>query len=258
MRGMSSSAETPADEFLAALIELHRGLERMGPGDTQFSRALLASLPALPERPRIADLGCGAGAGALLLAETFAAPVVAVDLSRAFLDELAARAQTRGLAPLVRTVEGDFGALDWPEGSLDLLWSEGAAYHLTFAGAVRRWRPLLASGGLAVISELSWFTATPAAEARAFWDAAYPALASEAANAAEARRAGFEVLKVERLPAQAWWDNYYGPRRRRAEALGESTSAAMQAVLRGTAAEEALFRAHADDYGYSFYVLRAG
>ncbi|WAS98265.1 methyltransferase domain-containing protein [Nannocystis punicea] len=252
------TVEPSEDELLAALIELHRGLERMGPGDPAFSREILAGLPGLPEAPRIADLGCGAGAGALLLAETFRVPVVAVDLLRSFLDQLEIRARERGLESLVRAVEGDIGALDWPAGSLDLLWSEGAAYHLTFAGAVQRWRPLLAAGGLAVISEASWFTETPAAAARAFWAAAYPAMGTEATNAERAREAGFEVLGVHRLPARAWWDNYYGPRLRRVEEVRGSASAAMRAAIRETEAEVAMFRAHAEDYGYAFYVLRAG
>jgi serine/threonine-protein kinase HipA len=255
MGGMSSSAEIPADELFAALIELHRGLERMAPGDPQVSREILAGLSGLPERPRIADLGCGAGAGALLLAETLAAPVVAVDLSRAFLDQLESRARERGLA--VRAVEADFGALDWPAASLDLLWSEGAAYHLTFAGALQRWRPLLREGGIAVISEATWLTETPAPELQAFWAAAYPAMGTEATNTRRAREAGFEVLAVRRLSAQAWWDSYYGPLLRRVEEVRGSATAAMQVAIRETEAEVALFRAFSDAYGYVFYVLRA-
>ncbi|MCY0992423.1 class I SAM-dependent methyltransferase [Nannocystis sp. ILAH1] len=249
--------EPTPDEMMAALIELHRGLERMGPGDPQFSREILAGLPALPEAPRIADLGCGAGAGALLLAETFGVPVIAVDGLRAFLDQLEARAHERGLASLVRAVEADFAALDWPAGSIDLLWSEGAAYHLTFAGAVQRWRPLVAQGGVAVISEASWWTETPAAAAREYWAAGYPTMGTEATNAARAREAGFAVLSVHRLPARAWWDNYYGPRLRRVDEVRETADAAMRAAIRETEAEVAMFRAHAEDYGYSFYVLRA-
>jgi len=55
-------------EYITALINLHRGLDRQGPGDADFSRHILSLLSALPPKPRIADLGCGSGAGALLLA----------------------------------------------------------------------------------------------------------------------------------------------------------------------------------------------
>ena len=157
----------------------------------------------------------------------------------------------------MHTVHADFAALDWPAGSLDLLWSEGAAYHLTFAGALRAWRPLLAPGGVAVISELSWFTDDPPEPARAFWQSAYPAIGSEDDNAARAAAAGFAVHLVRRLPSAAWWESYYGPLERRMESLRDGADPAMRTVLRDTDAEIALFRAHADAYGYAFYVLRA-
>lgn len=244
-----------------ALIALHRGLERQGPGDAAFARAILAGLPSLPgapAAPRIADLGCGSGAGALLLAEHFGVPVTAVDLSRDFLDDLERRALERGLAHLVGTAQADIGALGWPERSLDLLWSEGAAYNLTFAGALRAWRPLLAPGGVAVISELSWFADDPPDEARRFWQEAYPAIGSEGANAGRATAAGFEVHLIRRLPAAAWWSGYYGPLERRIASLRARAAqdAALAAVLRDTEREIALFRAHGDAYGYAFYVLR--
>ena len=248
---------TQQDAQVAALIELHRGLERQGPGDAAFSRQILAGLPRLPPNPAVADLGCGAGAGALLLAEWFGVPVRAVDLSREFLDELEAHAQRRGLAHLVEPVEADIGRLDWPAGTIDLLWSEGAAYNLGFATALRRWRPLLAPGGVAVISELSWFSEDGPAPARAYWEHAYPDIGSEAENSAHAGAEGFDLLGVHRLPAAAWWNNYYGPLQARIEALRGQADAAMQAVIRETEAEMALFRAYSDFYGYAFYLLRA-
>ncbi len=247
----------PADAALRALIELHRGLPRQGPGDGDFSRHLLALLPALPSSPRIADLGCGSGAAALLLAAHFNCPVRAVDLSRAFLDQLEAEAQRRDLAHLIHIEEADIGSLDWPDASLDLLWSEGAAYNLTFAGALRRWRPLLAAGGIAVVSELSWFTDAPPPSAREYWRNAYAHIGTEACNAQRAAAAGFDVLGIRRLPAQAWWDHYYDPLARRIEALKPSADAVMRAVMLESEAEMALFRHCADSYGYAFYLLRA-
>ena len=55
-------------KYIAALIRLHSGLERQGPGDIDFSEFIITQLPKLPPNPRIADIGCGAGAGALFLA----------------------------------------------------------------------------------------------------------------------------------------------------------------------------------------------
>ena len=58
-------------KYVGALIELHRGLERQGPGDTDFSDYIISQLPGLPPNPRIADIGCGTGAGTLFLADKF-------------------------------------------------------------------------------------------------------------------------------------------------------------------------------------------
>ncbi|MBL7648306.1 MAG: class I SAM-dependent methyltransferase [Candidatus Hydrogenedentes bacterium] len=245
------------NEEIAALIELHRGLERLGPGSREFSLQILASLPTLREAPRIADLGCGAGAATLLLAEWFNVPVKAVDLSGVFLQHLDARAAELGLTPMIQTFHADMGALNWPEQSLDLLWSEGAAYNLTFPGALNAWRPLLTPGGLAVVSELSWFSDNPPEEARDFWAAAYPTLAGEQANTRHAREANFEVLATRRLPTACWWEFYYGPLLERVEALRAQADPVMSQVIHDTEVEIDLFRRYAAEYGYTFYILRA-
>lgn len=245
------------NQELAALIALHAGLERQGPGDANFSRALLELLPQLPDVPRIADIGCGAGGAALMLAEHFQAPVKAVDLHPAFLDDLKSLAAAHGLGHLIEPLQADMGNLNWPDRCLDLLWSEGAAYHLTFSGALHTWRQLLAPGGVAVISELSWFIEERPEDALAFWRAGYPTMGSEAENLSHARAAGYEVIEVVRLPSQAWWDNYYGPLLERMEQVRPTADAAMTAVLEGTKQEIDLFRAHSNAFGYSFYVLRA-
>lgn len=147
------------------------------------------------------------------------------------------------------------GALDWPPGSVDLVWSEGAAYNLGFARALTLWRPLLAPGGLAVVSEMSWFGDERPAPAVEFWQAAYPVMGSEAENRAHAQRAAFEVLDVRRLPAECWWRNYYDPLAARMRQVERTP--AMAAVIAESETEMSLFRRFSDAYGYSFYVLRA-
>lgn len=243
------------DDGIRALIELHRGLARQGPGDAAFARALLNTLPPLPPEPRIADLGCGGGESALMLAEHFRSPVLAVDLIPDFLDDLKLCAAAAGLADRITVIQADMGALDWRPGSIDLLWSEGAAYNLGFEEALRSWRPLLAEGGIAVVSEMSWFSDHPHTDALAYWQNTYPGMADEAENRTRANRAGYRVLDTRRLPHQAWWDKYYGPLRRRMEALRERPD--LQEAIQETSQEMALFERFSDDYGYTYYVLAA-
>ena len=234
---------------------LYGDLARLGPGDDRFTRELLDALPPLPARPRIADVGCGTGAATLLLAERFGVPVTAVDRVPAFLAALERRARARGVAHLVRTEQADMAALPWPRASLDLLWSEGAAYNLTLRGALDAWRPLLAPGGVAVLSELCWLTDDPPERARRFWHAAYPALGSELDAVAHAEAAGFLVQGVHRLPEEAWWSGYYGPLERRAAALRADAGPALAALLDSIAEEVELFREHDAAHGYAYFVL---
>lgn len=242
-------------EYIAALIELHRGLDRQGPGDPDFSRQILDSLPPLPLKPCIADLGCGNGAGALLLAQYYGCNIIAVDLASVFIEELAVRAQQAGLEHLITPIEGDMAQLDLPLASLDLLWSEGAAYNLGFEQALKLWRPLLRDGGIAVISEISWFNLEAPEEVISYWQKAYPQMGSEAENLKRVIRSGFSVLSSLRLPSRAWWVNYYDPLRERIKQM--KMTPMIELVIRETEEEMELFEKFSDFYGYTFYVLQA-
>jgi ubiquinone/menaquinone biosynthesis C-methylase UbiE len=249
---MSPDTQT---EYIATLTHLHRGLDRKGPGDADFSRHILNNLASLSPRPQIADLGCGSGAGALLLAQHYQSPVRAVDSSPVFIGELKARANQLGLDHLIIPIHGDMAQLDWSLGSVDLLWSEGAAYNLGFEQALKIWRPLLANSGIAVISELSWFTDHPPEAAIAYWQNAYPMMGTEAENIARANKSGFNVLSIHRLPSQAWWANYYAPLRERMQQIEITPS--NQLVIRETEEEIRLFEKFSDSYGYTFYILQS-
>ena len=245
------------EKYIRALIEIHRGLERQGPGDTHYSDYIISQIPELPTNPRIADIGCGAGAGTLFLADKFRSKVRAVDFSREFLDELEDRAKQRGLEHLVETIECDMGSLDWKPETIDLLWSEGAAYNLTFEGALKAWRPLMAANGIAVISEMNYFKSEVPKSVRVYWQNAYPTIATESENSDHANSSGFEILGIHRLPSKAWWDNYYGPLRENMNSFKHSEDSIMQSVIKETEEEMKLFEEHEKHYGYSFYIMKA-
>ena len=245
------------DKYIAALIRLHGGLDRQGPGDDNFSNFILDRIPELPPNPRIADLGCGAGAGALILAERFRSGIKAVDLARAFLDQLSDRAIRKGLAEYIEIIECDIGNLGWDGASVDLLWSEGAAYTITFRGALEKWRPLLAAGGIAVISEMNYFSAKVPESLIEYMETAYPGIKTESDNLHLIDSSGFEVLGVHRLPSKAWWDNYYDPLREKMNLIGSSGDGVLQAVIRETQEEMDFFAAHDKDYGYTYFIMRA-
>ena len=245
------------DKYIRALIELHRGLERQGPGDADISNYIISQLPELPANPRIADMGCGAGAGTLILANKFKSKVRAVDFSREFLDELEDRAKKLGLEHLVETIECDMGNLDWMPGTIDLLWSEGAAYNISFEGALKAWRPLMASNGIVVISEMNYFTSEVPEAVKKLMQNVYPAIKTELENADIINSSRFEVSGIHRLPSKAWWDNYYGPLKDNIESFKASKDSIIQSVIDETNEEMRHFEKYDKYYGYSFYIMRA-
>ena len=157
------------------------------------------------------------------------------------------------LEPLVR----DMSELDWKPASLDLLWCEGAAYNMGFENALKAWRPLMAENGVAMISEMNYFTDDIPEAVAQYMAQAYPDIKTEPENIALITSAEFEVLASHRLPSQAWWDNYYNPLTENIKQFKGSDDEVMQQVIEETEQEMAFFREHSDTYGYTYYLMKA-
>jgi SAM-dependent methyltransferase len=235
---------------------LHDGLPREGPGDDRSTADALRRLPRLPHAPVVLDLGCGPGRQTLVLAKLLGTKVNAVDIHRPFLGQLERSAEAQGLSHLIETRLQDMGALDVPPDSVDLIWSEGAAYILGFEEALRRWRPLLKPRGLMALTECTWLTDDPPDEARDFWHNGYPAMGTITQNCRRADVHGFDVLDTFALPGSAWWDDYYTPLQSRVQQLRPTTSTELIQLLDETEREIDLFRHHGSSYGYVFFLLR--
>ncbi|WP_309141856.1 bifunctional class I SAM-dependent methyltransferase/N-acetyltransferase [Streptomyces griseicoloratus] len=251
----NTSGHAPGtDPVTEALLALHHGLPRQGPGSDTTTRRMLELAGPLPDHPRVLDAGCGPGRSALLLAEEAGAHVTAVDLHQPYLDGLAAEAARRGLGDRVTVVNCSMDRLPQPEHSFDVIWAEGSVYTVGFDVALRAWRRLLAPGGVLVVTELEWTVPSPAAPVRAYWDAAYP-LRTHAENTAAAQAAGYRVVAHWPLPESDWWDEYYTPLTRRM-ARADARRPGMPEALAAHRAEIAMRRDHGSDYAYAAYLLR--
>ncbi len=228
-------------------------LPRQGPGSEAGTLAALEALGPLPDSPRVVELGCGSGSATLVLARALGVTPVAIDLRPAALEELSRRAEESGLT--VETRLADFSTPTEPPASVDLLWSEGAVYEVGFERTLAAWRPCLRLGAHAAVSECTWFTESPSDRMDQFWAAAYPDMAGEDVNRERARRAGYEVLEVRRLPSSDWWD-YYKVLEARLEML-EARDVVPPDLADEVRGEIEVYRAHGDEYGYAFYLLEA-
>lgn len=243
------------DPALKAALALHEGQERQGPGSRATTERLLCLAAPLPERPRILDLGSGTGAATLILAGIEGAKVTAVDVYPPFLDQLRVAAETAGVADRVDVRHGSMADLDdLKDGCLDLVWSEGAAYNIGFGDALASWRRLLSPEGVLVVTECGWITDAPSAEAREYWDAAYP-LRSTGENVEQATAAGYTVTATYLLPDSDWLETYYAPLMARAEQSDPADAHAV-AAAEDLYREQRLYREHGHEYGYVGYVLR--
>lgn len=245
---------------MSAIAQLMAGLERTAPGSDAATLRVLGMLDGLPAEPKILDVGAGAGAQSIVLATALPqARITAVDISDLQLAQLQRRAQDAGVAARITTHAGPMHAMDFPAGSFDAIWSEGAAYIMGFNNALRKWKPMLKPRGFLVVSECTWLTVAPSPDAQDFWDEAYPAMQTLEQNLELARDAQYEVIGTYVLPLEAWQHNYYEhlePRVEQALTQYDASSRDWKAVDR-VRREIEVFRAHGNQYGYVFYALRA-
>jgi len=264
---------------LDLVVDLHRAGARQGPGgEAATLRAIDLAGIAGPRnagprnagsrnagpgiaggsRIRAADVGCGTGAAALVLARRLDADIVAVDLFEPFLAELRRRAADAGLADRIETRAESMDALSFADGSLDLLWSEGAIYNIGFEASAKAWRRFLKPGGVLAVSDLTWLTAERPAPLTDHWRAEYAEVDTASAKLSVLERSGYAPIGYFPLPETCWLDEYYRPLEARFEDFlaRHGGSAEARALVEAERREIALYERYAPYVGYGFYVAR--
>lgn len=241
------------------LIDLHRSAERQGPGgEVETVRALdLAGLDR--SRPlNIADIGCGTGASAIVLAKALDAQITAVDFLPEFLDELLSRANNQGVADRITTLNCSMDDLPFAAGEFDVIWSEGAVYNLGFEAGISAWRRFLKPGGKLIVSEITWLSATRPPELSSHWETEYPEVDVASAKIGVLERQGYTPEAYFVLPPHCWLENYYRPMERRFEVFLEQHGHSDQAkaVVDAERYEIAFYEKFRDYYSYGVYVAK--
>lgn len=252
---MCSQPPYPSMPFMTAyapLLRLFKGMARKGPGSEATTLHALSLCP-LPDRPSVADLGCGSGASTLVLARSLHVPILALDADGTALDDLWEAASAQGLLPLITPRTGDMATPDIPRESLDLLWSEGAIAHIGWREGLRIWKELVRPGGILAITDATWFEDDPPPEARRAWEQWYPGMGTADTNFQIARDLGLEVISYFQLPRQDWWNYFDGVEKQCQQHCGDET---LGEVITAMQDEISLYRRAGHSYGYGFYILR--
>ena len=241
------------------LIDLHRPNPRQGPGGEVESRLAMRLAGLDQSRPlKIADIGCGTGASAILLARELDAQVTAVDFLPEFLEKLKARAEREGTADRITAINCSMEALPLADEEDDGIWSEGAVYNMGFEAGISSWRRFLKTGGKLVLSEITWLAAERPSELEAYWKAQYAGIDSASAKMAVLERHGYSPEGYFVLPERCWLENYYYPLQGLFDEFldrhGRSDRA--MAIVEEHRAEICMYQKYRDYYGYGVYVAK--
>jgi len=241
------------------LIDLHKRAKRQGPGgDTETGKAVdLAMID--PSAPlKIADIGCGTGSSAMLLARLLNAQITAVDFLPDFLEVLETNAKNLSLTEKISTLACSMDNLPFGDEEYDVIWSEGAIYNIGFEKGVKDWKRFLKTGGLLIVSEITWITATRPSELQEYWKNEYPEIDTASSKIDILEKNGYSPVAYFVLLEHCWLDNYYRPMQNSfAEFLKRNDySESAQAIVEAEKKEIALYEEYKAHYSYGVYVAR--
>ena len=244
---------------LELIIDLHRDLDRQGPGSEKDTLRALGFIDLPAGGPlKVADIGCGSGSQTLTLAKALDGHITAADLFPEFLDMLQNRARRAGLQDRISTLAAPMEELPFEREALDIIWAEGAVYNMGFENGLKNWRRFLKKGGYLAVSEITWTTLHRPWELETYWKGEYPEidLASNKIRLLEAN--GYSLAGYFCLGRDSWTENYYNPLQ---AAFGpflekHGHSGAAKKVVGESRAEIELYEKYNEHYSYGFYIAQ--
>jgi sarcosine/dimethylglycine N-methyltransferase len=137
----------------------------------EHTNEIMARAVNLQADTRVLDLGCGYGSTARYLAANYGCRVTGSNISERELELARQRAEEAGLEHLLTFEYGDFHDLQYPDSSLDLVWSQEAFLHgADKAKILSECRRVLVPGGALAFTDILVRRDTPEADRQRIYD----------------------------------------------------------------------------------------
>ena len=197
----------------------------------------------------ILDIGCGAGASTLLLADYFKnSTIEAIDLFPHYLKVLDEKIADNDLDNRVYTCQMDMNDLDYPNCEFDIVFSEASAYIMGFAKALKSWKRVLKQNSYLIISELTWIQ-KPSKESKKFWKTHYPEIGTIENKIAKIKDEGYEFIDYFILP-KSDFESYYSNLESNLKKLEDND------FKKDFKKEIEVYENNSDDYSYVYYIMK--
>ena len=163
-----------------------------------------------------------------------------------------------GLSEKVTSLCCSMDNLPFGDEEYDVIWSEGAIYNVGFERGVIDWNRFLKVGGLLVVSEITWITASRPSALQKYWESEYPEMDVASSKICILEKNGYSPIGYFILPEHCWLDNYYRPMQNSFKDFlnRHGNSEAARAIVETENREIELYEKYKAHYSYGVYVAR--
>ncbi|MEJ2673362.1 MAG: class I SAM-dependent methyltransferase [Deltaproteobacteria bacterium] len=238
--------------------ELFEALPRGGPGDNESTRRAFNTIPKLPGRPLILDIGCGHGVQTIELAKISKGTIIALDNHQAFLNKLMKKAKDEKLLDHIVPKNNSMLDMDFEKNTFDIIWSEGALYFMGFQNGLRRCHQLLKNDGFLAVTEIVYLVNNPPAPLIQYFEKEYPDIKAVKDKIDLIQNERFHLISNFTLPESSWLDNFYLPMEEELTRLNKKYQGNEIAldIFEEMKNEINLYKKFSDYYGYEFFIMQ--
>jgi len=245
-------------EVMEYFYELFEALPRGGPGDNESTRRAFNTIPKLPWRPLILDIGCGHGVQTIELAKISKGTIIALDNHQAFLNKLMKKAKDEKLLDHIVPKNNSMLDMEFEKNTFDIIWSEGALYFMGFQNGLRRCHQLLKNDGFLAVTEIVYFVNNPPAPLIQYFEKEYPDIKTVKDNIDLIQNERFHLISNFTLSESSWLDNFYLPMEEEITRLNKKYQG--NEIALGTFEEMKneinFYKKFSDYYGYEFFIMQ--